>query len=87
VLPKGHVHTHKQCSSMFQHTSSLYLAHMHICKHSCLPVFMYSITQGTITNMLEENVVQPMLVTSSAITLATECVRMILKIDDIVPVR
>jgi T-complex protein 1 subunit delta len=43
--------------------------------------------QGTITNMMEENVVQPMLVTSSAITLATECVRMILKIDDIVPVR
>ncbi|KAF5843760.1 chaperonin complex component [Dunaliella salina] len=43
--------------------------------------------QGTITNMLEENVVQPMLVTSSAVTLATECVRMILKIDDIVPVR
>lgn len=31
--------------------------------------------------------VQPMLVTSSAITLATECVRMILKIDDVVPVR
>lgn len=37
--------------------------------------------------MLEENVIQPMLVTSSAITLATECVRMILKIDDVVPVR
>jgi T-complex protein 1 subunit delta len=37
--------------------------------------------------MLEANVVQPMLVTSSAITLAAECVRMILKIDDIVPVR
>ncbi len=43
--------------------------------------------QGTITNMLEENVVQPLLVTSSALTLATECVRMILKIDDIVPTR
>lgn len=43
--------------------------------------------QGTITNMLEENVVQPLLVTTSALTLATECVRMILKIDDIVPVR
>jgi T-complex protein 1 subunit delta len=37
--------------------------------------------------MLEENVVQPQLVTSSAITLATETVRMILKIDDIVPTR
>jgi T-complex protein 1 subunit delta len=43
--------------------------------------------QGTITNMLEENVVQPLLVTTSALTLATECVRMILKIDDIVPTR
>ncbi|KAL6760482.1 chaperonin complex component [Haematococcus lacustris] len=46
-----------------------------------------NVKKGTITNMLEENVVQPMLVTSSAITLATETVRMILKIDDIVPVR
>jgi hypothetical protein len=44
-------------------------------------------TQGAITDMLEEDVVQPLLVTSSALTLATECVRMILKIDDIVPVR
>jgi len=34
--------------------------------------------------MLEDNVVQPMLVSLSALTLATECVRMILKIDDIV---
>jgi len=31
--------------------------------------------------------VQPLLVSTSAITLATECVRMILKIDDIVTVR
>ncbi|KAG2423719.1 hypothetical protein HXX76_015109 [Chlamydomonas incerta] len=46
-----------------------------------------NVKKGTITNMLEENVVQPLLVTTSAITLATECVRMILKIDDIVPVR
>ncbi|KXZ51389.1 hypothetical protein GPECTOR_12g351 [Gonium pectorale] len=46
-----------------------------------------NVKKGTITNMLEENVVQPLLVTSSAITLATECVRMILKIDDIVPTR
>ena len=37
--------------------------------------------KGAITNMLEENVVQPLLVTSSAITLATECVRMILKVN------
>eukprot|EP00798_Chlamydomonas_sp_ICE-L_P028290 gene28290-31398_t len=46
-----------------------------------------NVKKGSITNMLEENVVQPMLVTSSAITLATETVRMILKIDDIVPTR
>jgi hypothetical protein len=36
--------------------------------------------QGTITDMREEKVVQPLLVTSSALTLATECVRMILKV-------
>mmetsp|Transcript_70078 Transcript_70078/g.222130 ORF Transcript_70078/g.222130 Transcript_70078/m.222130 type:complete len:268 (+) Transcript_70078:214-1017(+) len=46
-----------------------------------------NVRRGTTTNMLEENVVQPLLVTTSALTLATECVRMILKIDDIVPVR
>ena len=37
--------------------------------------------------MLEDNVVQPLLVSISALTLATECVRMILKIDDIVMTR
>lgn len=37
--------------------------------------------------MREERVVQPLLVTSSALALATECVRMILKIDDVVPTR
>lgn len=46
-----------------------------------------NVRKGTITNMNDENVVQPLLVTTSAITLATECVRMILKIDDIVPTR
>eukprot|EP00698_Gefionella_okellyi_P005709 TRINITY_DN15173_c0_g1_i1.p1 TRINITY_DN15173_c0_g1~~TRINITY_DN15173_c0_g1_i1.p1 ORF type:complete len:552 (+),score=168.61 TRINITY_DN15173_c0_g1_i1:193-1656(+) len=40
-----------------------------------------------VANMLEENVVQPLLVTSSAMQLATETVRMILKIDDIVGTR
>jgi len=45
------------------------------------------VRKGQITNILEENVVQPLLVSTSAITLATECVRMILKIDDIVTVR
>jgi len=43
-----------------------------------------NLRKNTITNMLDEKVVQPSLVSLSAITLATECVRMILKIDDIV---
>ena len=37
-----------------------------------------------ISDMINENIIQPALVTSSALTLATECVRMILKIDDVV---
>ncbi len=43
-----------------------------------------NVRKNCIMNMLEENVVQPSLVSISALTLATECVRMILKIDDIV---
>ena len=46
-----------------------------------------NVRKGCITDMLQEAVVQPLLVTSSALGLASECVRMILKIDDIVPVR
>lgn len=46
-----------------------------------------NVRKGAITNMLDENVVQPLLVSTSAIGLATECVRMILKIDDIVITR
>ena len=42
--------------------------------------------QGTITDILEENVLQPLLVSTSAIRLASETVRSILKIDDIVSV-
>lgn len=38
------------------------------------------LSQGSVTDMLDEKVVQPLLVTSSALTLATECVRMILKV-------
>jgi T-complex protein 1 subunit delta len=45
------------------------------------------VRKGQITNILEENVVQPLLVSSSALSLATECVRMILKIDDVVSTR
>lgn len=43
-----------------------------------------SVRKGTIINMKEEKVLQPALVTISALTLATEVVRMILKIDDVV---
>lgn len=40
-----------------------------------------------ISDMLSENVVQPLLVTTSAIRLATETVAMIMKIDDVILVR
>lgn len=46
-----------------------------------------NVRKGTVTNILDENVVQPLQVSTSAVTLATECVRMILKIDDIVMTR
>jgi T-complex protein 1 subunit delta len=46
-----------------------------------------NVRKGTITDMKEASVLQPLLVTSSAFSLAAETVRMILKIDDIVPVR
>lgn len=47
--------------------------------------FGINVRKGTIANMVEEGkVIQPMLVTLSAIKLAAETVMMILKIDDIV---
>ena len=46
-----------------------------------------NIKRNKIMNMLDDNVIQPSLVSLSALTLATECVRMILKIDDIVMTR
>lgn len=42
------------------------------------------VSQGGISNILEELVVQPLLVSISALTFATETVRSILKIDDLV---
>lgn len=42
-----------------------------------------NVRKGHVTNILEENVVQPLLVSTSAIKLAAETVRSILKIDDI----
>jgi len=46
-----------------------------------------NVRKACITDMVEENVLQPLLVSVSSLNLATECVRMILKIDDIVGVR
>jgi T-complex protein 1 subunit delta len=43
-----------------------------------------NVRKGTITNILDDNVVQPLLVSTSSVTLASETVRSILKIDDIV---
>lgn len=43
--------------------------------------------QGGISNIIDEKVLQPLLVTHSIITLATETAAMILKIDDIVAAR
>jgi len=48
------------------------------------PYMGINVKKGSITNMFDENVIQPSLVTSSALKLATEVTRMILKIDDIV---
>ncbi|KYQ93529.1 chaperonin containing TCP1 delta subunit [Tieghemostelium lacteum] len=42
-----------------------------------------NVRKGAITDILQENVVQPLLVSTSALTLATETVIMLLKIDDI----
>lgn len=46
-----------------------------------------NVVKGAVTNISDENVVMPLLVFSSALSLATECVRQLLKIDDIVLVR
>merc|ERR1712187_343236 len=45
------------------------------------------VKKKTITNIYDEKVVQPLLVSTSCLKMATETVRMILKIDDIVLVR
>lgn len=43
-----------------------------------------NVRKGAITNILDENVIQPLLVSTSAIELAAETVKMLLKIDDLV---
>jgi T-complex protein 1 subunit delta len=42
-----------------------------------------NVRKGLVSNILEENVLQPLLVSTSAIELATETVALILRIDDI----
>ncbi|CAJ0960091.1 unnamed protein product, partial [Mesorhabditis belari] len=46
--------------------------------------FGVNVRKGYVTNMCEEAVLQPLLVSLSAMKLAAECVRSILKIDDII---
>jgi T-complex protein 1 subunit delta len=46
-----------------------------------------NVKKGCITNIYEERVVQPLLVSTNSIKMATETVRMILKIDDVVMTR
>jgi T-complex protein 1 subunit delta len=45
-----------------------------------------NVRQSNISDMYEERVVQPLLVSLSAISLASETVCMLMKIDDLVPV-
>lgn len=46
-----------------------------------------NVRKGTVSNIYEEGVVQPLYVSTSALQLAAETVKMIMKIDDIVAVR
>jgi T-complex protein 1 subunit delta len=46
-----------------------------------------NVRKGGVSDMLAESVVQPLLVSTSALELATEFIQMLLKIDDMVPVR
>ena len=43
-----------------------------------------NVKKSMISDILEENVLQPLLVSTSSMALATETVRMVLKIDDII---
>lgn len=51
------------------------------------PQLVNTYFQGLISNILEEDVVQPLLVSTSAIELSTETVCLLLKIDDYVQSR
>lgn len=43
-----------------------------------------NVRTGKITDLAKENILQPLLVTTSAISLASECVRLVIKIDDMI---
>ena len=59
-----------------------------VCLHSVPLGYIFShLIQGLISNILEEDVVQPLLVSTSAIELSTETVCLLLKIDDYVQAR
>jgi len=45
-----------------------------------------NVRKGTISNIYEENVIQPLLVSISAIQLSGETVRTLLKVDDLIAV-
>lgn len=57
-------------------------------KHASGSVYAgINVRRGGISDMWDDHVVQPLLVSTSELGLSTECVGMILKIDDLVPVR
>lgn len=57
-----------------------YAFDVEVCSVYMLLKYGRCVMQGTVSNMMDENVVQPLLVSTSALNLATECVRMILKV-------
>lgn len=89
--PRGAVGVRAACLPVFStHHSCLFLIPpLSLCLPSpaCPPPAGINVRKGTTSDMLEESVVQPLLVTTSAVSLATEAARLILKIDDIVPTR
>jgi len=62
----------------------LYASFAVFCEGVCADV---SFLKGLISNILEEDVVQPLLVTTSALELSTETVCLLLRIDDYVQTR
>lgn len=90
ITPATHTPTHTPHTVLnaSAHLCSSSLTPFRACVFCCAVVCGVPLTsKGEVTDILEENVLQPLLVSTSAITLATECVRMLLKIDDIVAVR